>query len=135
VVAREPADPEPELVRRFFDGIDRFIPQIVSWNGSGFDLPVLHYRALMHGISAARYWDLGDDERDFRYNNYLNRYHTRHLDLMDVLSAYQPRATTSSTRWRDCAASRASWGWTAARCSRRCAPASSTLFAATARRT
>src|SRR5205823_4926331 len=89
------SDPEPELVRRFYDGIERFVPQIVSWNGSGFDLPVLHYRALMHGISAPRYWDWGEDDREFRYNNYLSRYHTRHLDLMDVLSAYQPRATTS----------------------------------------
>jgi len=85
-------DSEPDLIRRFFDGIQRYTPQLVSWNGSGFDLPVLHYRAMVHGISAARYWDWGDDDKDFRYNNYLNRYHTRHLDLMDVLSAFQPRA-------------------------------------------
>src|SRR5690606_1633672 len=30
---------------------------------------------------------------DFRFNNYVNRYHTRHLDLMDVLSMFQPRAS------------------------------------------
>jgi len=34
---------EVELVGRFFDGIERFSPTLVSWNGSGFDLPVLHY--------------------------------------------------------------------------------------------
>ena len=89
----EPADPEPELIRRFFDGVERYVPQLVSWNGSGFDLPVLHYRSLIHGVPAAKYWDWGDDDRDFRYNNYLGRFHTRHLDLMDVLAAYQPRAT------------------------------------------
>ena len=50
----DPADPEPELIRRFFDGIQRYTPQLVSWNGSGFDLPVLHYRAMVHGISAER---------------------------------------------------------------------------------
>jgi len=88
----EPSDPEPELIRRFFDGIERYTPQLVSWNGGGFDLPVLHYRSLIHGVPAAKYWDWGDDDRDFRYNNYLGRYHTRHLDLMDVLAAYQPRA-------------------------------------------
>jgi hypothetical protein len=87
----EVSDPEPELIRRFYDGIDRYTPQLVSWNGSGFDLPVLNYRALMHGVTAARFWDWGDDDRDFRYNNYLNRYHTRHLDLMDALAMYQPR--------------------------------------------
>lgn len=87
------ADPEAELVRRFFDGIDRYTPQLVSWNGAGFDLPVLHYRALVHGVSAGRYWDWGDDDKEFRFNNYLGRYHTRHCDLMDVLAAYQPRAS------------------------------------------
>lgn len=86
-------DAEPELIRRFFDGIDRYTPQLVSWNGGGFDLPVLHYRSLLHGIPAGRYWDWGDDDREFRYNNYLSRYHTRHLDLMDVLAMYQPRAS------------------------------------------
>lgn len=88
----EASDPEPELIRRFFDGIERYTPQLVSWNGGAFDLPVLQYRALLHGIPAARYWDWGDDNRDFRFNNYLARFHTRHLDLMDVLAMYQPRA-------------------------------------------
>lgn len=89
----EPDSPESELVKRFFDGIDRFTPMLVSWNGGGFDLPVLHYRALLYGVAAPRYWDTGDDDRDFRWNNYLSRYHARHTDLMDVLSGYQSRAT------------------------------------------
>ena len=88
----EASDAEPELIRRFFDGIDRYTPQLVSWNGGGFDLPVLHYRGLIHGVRARRYWDTGDDDREFRYNNYIGRYHTRHLDLMDMLSLYQLRA-------------------------------------------
>ncbi len=83
---------EKEIVQRFFDGIDKFTPTLVSWNGGGFDLPVLHYRALLHGIAAPRYWDNGDDDREFKWNNYLSRYHARHTDLMDVLSGYQPRA-------------------------------------------
>ena len=85
-------DGEAALVKRFFDGIDKYTPQLVSWNGSGFDLPVLHYRALMHGIVASRYWDLGEDDREFKFNNYLARYHTRHVDLMDLLASYQNRA-------------------------------------------
>lgn len=86
---------EAELVRRFFDGIERYSPDLVSWNGSGFDLPVLHYRALMHKVRAPRYWEIGDSDRDFRYNNYLNRFHWRHIDLMEVLSAYQGRGRAS----------------------------------------
>ena len=83
---------EAELVRRFFDGLDQYSPEIVSWNGSGFDLPVLHYRAMLHGISAPRYWETGDEDRSFRYNNYLSRFHWRHIDVMDVLSGFNPRA-------------------------------------------
>lgn len=83
---------EPKLVTDFFRVIDRYTPQLVSWNGGGFDLPVLHYRALVHGIPAARYWETGDEDRDFKWNNYLSRYHTRHLDLMDLLALYTGRA-------------------------------------------
>jgi hypothetical protein len=90
----EKAD-ERELVQRFFDGLEKYTPTLVSWNGSGFDLPVLSYRALKHGLSAARYWEVGDKDRDFRYNNYLARYHWRHVDVMDVLSAYGASARAS----------------------------------------
>ena len=85
---------EQEIIGRFFDGIEKFTPTLVSWNGGQFDLPVLHYRALLHGVNAARYWESGDDDRDFRFNNYLSRYHARHTDLMDVLAGYNARAYT-----------------------------------------
>lgn len=83
---------EKELLERFFAGIEKYTPTLVSWNGGGFDLPVLHYRALLHGVAAPRYWESGDYEQTFRYNNYLNRFHYRHTDLMDVLAGYQMRA-------------------------------------------
>jgi len=86
---------EAEIIRRFFDGIERYSPELVSWNGSGFDLPVLHYRALKHGIQAPRYWEMGDSDREFRYNNYLSRFHWRHIDLMDVLAGFQMRGRAS----------------------------------------
>ena len=83
---------EAELLTRFFDGIERFRPTLVSWNGGGFDLPVIHYRALKHKIVSRTYWDAGETDRDFKFNNYLNRFHPRHIDLMDVLAGYQNRA-------------------------------------------
>ncbi len=85
-------DGEAKLVQQFYKLIERHSPQIVSWNGGGFDLQVLHYRAMVHGVQAPRYWDQGEDDREFRYNNYLSRYHARHLDLMDLLSLYNGRA-------------------------------------------
>lgn len=88
----EPECDEAEIISRFYDGIERYTPTLVSWNGCGFDLPVLHYRGLIHGVTAARYWESGHNDQNFRWNNYLSRYHERHTDLMDVLSAYQMRA-------------------------------------------
>lgn len=85
-------DTEDVLINLFFKTISYYTPTLVSWNGSGFDLPVLHYRSLIHGVSAPRYWDTGEDDRDFRFNNYLNRYHNRHIDLMDVLAKFNGRA-------------------------------------------
>jgi 3'-5' exonuclease len=89
------ASTERELLERFFEGIERFTPDLVSWNGGGFDLPVLHYRCLLHGVRAARYWETGDEDNAFRYNNYLGRFHWRHLDLMDVIAGFQARGRTS----------------------------------------
>jgi predicted PolB exonuclease-like 3'-5' exonuclease len=83
---------EKEIIERFFSGIDKYIPTIVSWNGKSFDLPVLHYRSLVHGVQAPIYWETGDTNQSFRWNNYLSRYHRRHTDLMDVLAGYEMRA-------------------------------------------
>jgi len=85
-------DSERDIVQRFFDGIEKYKPQLVSWNGGGFDLPVLHYRALIHGIAGCCYWDTGDNDREMKFNNYLSRFHARHTDLMDVIAGYQNRA-------------------------------------------
>ena len=84
---------EAELLGQFFEVIEKRTPTLVSWNGGGFDLPVLHYRALLQRVQAPRYWEQGGDDPAFRYNNYLNRFHWRHIDLMDVLAGYQMRAS------------------------------------------
>ena len=111
------ADGEAVLIQRFFDGIAKYTPQLVSWNGGGFDLPVLHYRGLMHGVKARRYWDMGDDDREFRYNNYISRYHLRHLrpdgPPVALPAARQRAARRARAAARACPASSA---WTARRC-------------------
>ena len=86
---------EKELVSEFFAGIERKLPTLISWNGSGFDLPVMQYRALIHGIQCDSYWETGEVDQRFRFSNYQSRYHQRHIDVMDMISRYQPRASAS----------------------------------------
>ena len=86
---------EGKVIQTFFNTLEKHVPQLVSWNGGGFDLPVLHYRGLRHGVVADKYWCMGEDggadAREFKWNNYISRYHMRHLDLMDLLAMYQPK--------------------------------------------
>jgi 3'-5' exonuclease len=89
----EPEATEAVAIQRFFDGINKYVPQLVSWNGRGFDLPVLVNRGLINGVAAACFWDTGADNKDFKWSNYINRFHDRHLDLMDVLSIYGGRGS------------------------------------------
>jgi len=83
---------EFDLLQRFYGGIDRYSPTLVSWDGHSFDLPVINYRSLLYPVNAERYWDTGEDDENFRQNNYLSRFHHRHTDLKDVLSGYQSAA-------------------------------------------
>src|SRR6516162_4139492 len=43
---------EKELISSFVDRIAELRPQLVTFNGSSFDLPVLRYRAMVNGVSA-----------------------------------------------------------------------------------
>jgi len=87
--------PESELITRFFHGLRHYVPDLVSWNGAAFDLPVLNFRALRYEVQASVYWETGVKDRAFRFNNYLSRFHWRHTDLMDALSGFQGRGRPS----------------------------------------
>ena len=70
--------PEPELIRSFVDRIEQLRPQLVTFNGSGFDLPVLRYRAMMNRIPAP----------GLQARPYFNRYSNDAIDLCDVLASF-----------------------------------------------
>ena len=86
---------EADLLQRFYSGIERYTPDLVSWNGRGFDLPIVHHRSLLYPINARHYWETGNKDAGFRNNNYLSRYHERHTDLVEVLAAYSSSAGAS----------------------------------------
>lgn len=75
---------EAELIGGFFRYCGKLLPRLVSFNGRGFDLPVLKYRAMKHGISAA--WL---HQAQNKWENYSVRYAPHwHCDLQEVLSDY-----------------------------------------------
>lgn len=75
---------EAALLSLFFAWLKKR-PQLVSWNGSGFDLPVIRYRALLHGMDAATLY--GPPEQK-QWDSYGYRYGNAHVDLMDVLAGH-----------------------------------------------
>src|SRR5215217_707402 len=83
---------EPELLQSFVDRIDAFKPQMVTFNGSSFDLPVLRYRAMINRVSAPglecrRYW--------YRYSDDC-------LDLCDALASYSRVERSACTNSAAC---------------------------------
>lgn len=76
---------EAEAVTSFFSWIDRAAPVLVSWNGTGFDLPVLALRAMHHGVISEGYWQGPGD----KWEQYTARFHGAHQDLMDILAHHQ----------------------------------------------
>ena len=76
---------EKELIASFVERIAELKPQLVTFNGSSFDLPVLRYRAMVHNVSA-----IGLSARP-----YFNRYTDDAIDLCDVLSSFAPRAKST----------------------------------------
>ena len=81
---------EKDILAKFFRAFSDLetLPQLISWNGSGFDIPVLIYRAMQYDLSAPWLFEEGEHIKNMRFDNYVNRFHTRHLDLMDRFSQY-----------------------------------------------
>jgi 3'-5' exonuclease len=76
---------EKQLISAFVNKIAELSPQLVTFNGNSFDLPVLRYRAMINEVSAP-----GLSSRP-----YFNRYTEDALDLCDVLSSFAPHTKAS----------------------------------------
>ena len=71
---------EAKLISDFIEKIGELRPQLITFNGHSFDLPVLRYRAMVNRISAA----------GLQVRQYFHRYTDDAVDLCDVLGSYVP---------------------------------------------
>ena len=69
---------EAELISAFVEKVGELRPQLITFNGHSFDLPVLRYRAMVNRVSAT----------GLQVRPYFNRYYDDALDLCDVLGSY-----------------------------------------------
>ena len=76
---------EKQLIGAFCDKIAELTPQFVTFNGNSFDLPVLRYRAMIHGVPAP----------GLAARPYFNRYTEDAVDLCDILSSFAPHGKAS----------------------------------------
>lgn len=73
---------EKALIQAFVDRIADLKPQLVTFNGNSFDLPVLRYRAMINEVTAP----------GLSMRPYFNRYSDDAVDLCDMLSSFSPNA-------------------------------------------
>jgi 3'-5' exonuclease len=69
---------EKELIESFVNKIAQLSPQLVTFSGGSFDLPVLRYRAMVHEVFAP----------GMHNRAYFHRYTEDNVDLCDVLSSF-----------------------------------------------
>lgn len=75
-----------EIVKRFWQGWNHYgRPTLVTFNGRGYDLPVLELGAFRYGISVPAWFNV--EARSFEQSR--NRYNVEaHLDLQDFFSNF-----------------------------------------------
>lgn len=81
---------EKEKIEKFLQYIEKINPRLVSFNGKGFDLPMIMIRAMKYNLSATNYFCVNDkiNGKD-KWCNYRTRYDgTFHLDLLDHISDF-----------------------------------------------
>jgi predicted PolB exonuclease-like 3'-5' exonuclease len=69
---------EADLIGAFVERVGQLRPQLITFNGHSFDLPVLRYRAMVNRVSAA----------GLQVRPYFHRYSDDALDLCDALGSF-----------------------------------------------
>lgn len=87
---KDPQDPEDrdesKMLSRFLDSVGRRGPQLVGYNSAGADLPIIHQRAIIKGLSAKDFCERPDKPWEGR--DYFSRDSGWHVDLMRLLAPW-----------------------------------------------
>lgn len=82
---------EREILTKFINFINEHNPRLISFNGRGFDLPMIMVRAMRYNLSCPAYFESDNKELNKnKWENYRSRYDGRfHLDLLDHISDFR----------------------------------------------
>ncbi len=86
----EGRDDEESIIRHFFRFIEDKNPKIVSFNGRGFDMPMLLLRAMKYNISFPAWFDQSNPMLNkTKWENYRQRFAENfHMDLLDSIGSF-----------------------------------------------
>ncbi|MGP1451038.1 MAG: 3'-5' exonuclease [Wolinella sp.] len=81
---------EREILGKFLAYVNQKSPRLVSFNGRGFDMPMMLLRAMKYNISVPVYFEVNDPSVGIsKWENYRYRYSEQfHTDLYDSLGSY-----------------------------------------------
>ena len=81
---------EKSLIQAFLDYLNKHQPKLVSFNGRGFDMPMLLLRSMKYCLSANAYFEENNPQfNKSKWENYRQRYSERfHTDLLESLGNF-----------------------------------------------
>jgi predicted PolB exonuclease-like 3'-5' exonuclease len=81
---------EEQIIKKFLSFIDKHNPKLVSFNGRGFDIPMLLIRAMKYSLSCPAFFEVDNKALNkSKWDNYRYRFSDRfHVDLMDHISEF-----------------------------------------------
>ncbi len=84
------SEKEEDIIRHFFEFIERKNPRLISFNGRGFDMPMLLIRAMRYNISFPAWFDQNNPVLNkTKWENYRQRFAEEfHTDLLDTLGGF-----------------------------------------------
>lgn len=77
---------ERQIIERFLSALGRKRPQLVGFNSSNADVPILIQRALVHGLHQPAFFSRPDKPWEGR--DYFSRYSDWNVDLKDMVGGW-----------------------------------------------